>query len=104
MSESRSLDHAVLQAVGFCVGLRPAVIRGRGRTKTVARARQLAMFILHTRGLSFIEVARAVGRKDHTTALAAVRAIRRRRRDPDLESQITGVQAWLAARGWNGPP
>lgn len=66
----------IIAAVAAHFGLTEAAITGKGRTDRVARPRQIAMYLCrqHTT-LSFPEIARAIGGKDHTTAIHGVRRI-----------------------------
>lgn len=48
----------------------------QGRTKSIAKVRQIAMYLIWTKcGRSYREAARAVRRNDHTTAVHAVQKI-----------------------------
>lgn len=67
--------------------LRPDAIRGqrRGRAAT-AFARQVAMYLAHTRlGLSFTEAGAYFGR-DRTTAAHACRTVEDKREDPRVDA------------------
>lgn len=53
-------------------------IRGRDRHKSVAMARHVVLWLLHSEGLSYPEIGRALY-LDHTTAISAFRRIERER-------------------------
>lgn len=59
-------------------GLSRRNLLARDRHKTSARARQLAILICRdSLGMSYPELGRAFGNRDHTTAMSAVRKARR---------------------------
>lgn len=58
-------------------GLTPADIVGHDRHKTVALARHIAMYLVRERTtLSFPEIGRLFGNRDHTTAMNGVTKVR----------------------------
>jgi len=65
----------ILKLVSNYCNVKLTELKGKGRTKQVAYARQLAMFLgrKHT-GLSYTALGKAFG-KDHTTVISAVRKI-----------------------------
>ena len=70
-----SIDH-IQRKVAEYYSLKPADLKARNRTKTIALPRQVAMYL--SRQLthaSLAEVGRAFGGKDHTTVLHAVEKI-----------------------------
>lgn len=60
-----------IEAVATAWEIAPEALTGAGRSAIVAEARSAAMHLLRGKGLSFAEVARALGRSDHTTAITA---------------------------------
>ncbi|MBI2889256.1 MAG: chromosomal replication initiator protein DnaA [Nitrospirae bacterium] len=73
--EKPSPDELV-RAVAAEFNLKPADLRGSRRIKTIALARQTAMFLMRTViGTSLPEIGRLLGGKDHTTVLHACRKI-----------------------------
>jgi chromosomal replication initiator protein len=64
------------QSVATFFGLTPADLHTSRKSRTIALARGVAMFLArkHT-GLSFPQIARLMGNKDHTTVLLACRRI-----------------------------
>ncbi len=58
-------------------GLTPAALLGHGREKVVSLARAIAMYLArqHT-GMSFPEIGRAIGHKNHSTVIAACQRVR----------------------------
>jgi len=79
---------AILRAVSLRFDVPVDDIKGRGRSKTVALARLAAYWLLWHRGLSYPEIGRAVGNRDHTTAMSGVRRV----------NEMRAVNATLAAR------
>ena len=51
------------------------------RRKGLVAARQVAYWLLRARGLSYPEIGRALGGKDHTTVMSGVRKVQRERED-----------------------
>jgi chromosomal replication initiator protein len=72
----------IVNAVAEHLCVQPTAITGNGREKTVSVARAVAMYLArqHT-GMSFPEIGRALGNKNHSTAIAACQR----------------VEAWMAA-------
>jgi len=69
---------------------------GRDRSRTIALARHVAMYLARKRlEYSFPEIGRAFGRRDHTTVLSAVRRIERL---ADTRESIRGMLQQLDAR------
>lgn len=75
-------------------------ILGDSRRREVTHARQLAMWVLRQRQLpsgepahSYPEIARAVGRQDHTTALHACRKVEKRIAEAALYPAMFGDAA-----------
>lgn len=65
----------VLEVLDQFPGVTVAELRGQNRTRRVVRPRQMAMYQLHKQrpDLSFPEIGRWFGGRDHTTALHSVR-------------------------------
>jgi len=92
----RPLDeHVLIRRV--CDEYRVTVqdIKGAGRTKQLAFARQVTMYLLRTRlRLSLKEVGRALGDKDHTTVMHAVEKVTRlRSQDPGFAQRLDKLAA-----------
>lgn len=68
---------AVVEAVSGVTGIAPADIVGPRRQRELVRARQIAMYFTKTycRHLSFPEIGRRMGARDHTTIQHGVRKI-----------------------------
>ena len=68
---------AVVQEVAKQYGLDVDEVLGRARSKTVARARCMAMWLTRVRlDMSYPEIGREFDR-DHTTVMSAVRGVER---------------------------
>lgn len=75
----------IIERVAARYGLTVAELRSKDRHKSIARARHVAFWVLRqTRKMSFPELGRAMGKRDHTTAMNAVRSIEAKRLE-DLE-------------------
>jgi chromosomal replication initiation ATPase DnaA len=69
----------VLEATAAHFGMSPADLLSPRRTQPLTRRRQIGMYAARTvTGRSFKFIANKFGRKDHTTAFHAVRAIQAR--------------------------
>ena len=92
--EARRYVHIVAHVTG--VGYRQ--IFSVSREAPSAKARAVAMFVIHRKlGWSFPKLGRFF-RRDHTTALAAVRRIEGLSRDDEaLHTQLSAIKAALAA-------
>lgn len=67
---------AVQKLVGSYYNVRVADLKGRSRHRAIAQPRQIAMYLAKKLGeLSYPQVGRAFGGRDHTTALAAYRKV-----------------------------
>ena len=74
--ESQLTPEAVILATAEAFGVSVKEIRGRRRVATVARPRNVAMYIArkHT-GASFPELGKAFGGRDHTTVMSNVKKV-----------------------------
>jgi hypothetical protein len=84
-----AVGRALTAVVAAAFGVGATAIAGQGRgTAAVAFARQVTMYLAHTRlHLSFTAVGRLFGR-DRTTARHACRQVEDRREDPRLDSLL----------------
>jgi hypothetical protein len=73
---TRAEDH-LLEEVARVSGVRTEQLRGRSRMRHVAEARQVAMYVLRAQGLSYPAIGRALGGRDHTTAMHGVERVRK---------------------------
>ncbi len=90
--EEEPLDHkAIIAACAGAYGLSPDDVTSERRTKRVALARQVAMYIMRTRlGLSLKEIGFYFGGKDHTTVMHALAKIEQlRTKDPAFEVHLS---------------
>jgi chromosomal replication initiator protein len=71
----------------------------KDRHKSVAFARQVAMYVCRQRlKSSFPELGRAFGNRDHTTVMSAVRRVEAlRARDPQVNAHLEAIEQKLAA-------
>ena len=88
--EKRVTVDEIQRAVCEHFGLKQADLLSQGRTRAVARPRQVAMWLaksLTTR--SYPDIGRRFGGRDHTTVLHAVRQIEKfRMEDPAMASDL----------------
>jgi chromosomal replication initiator protein len=71
----------------------------KDRHKSVAFARQVAMYVCRQRlKSSFPELGRAFGNRDHTTVMSAVRRVEQlRQRDPQVNAHLEAIEQKLAS-------
>ncbi len=76
-----------------------ADLLSKDRHKSVAFARQVAMYLCRQRlKSSFPELGRAFGNRDHTTVMSAVRRVESlRKRDPQVNAHLEAIESRLAA-------
>lgn len=93
---TRDIQFVVATFYGFTV----SQITGRGRFVTLARARNVAMYLARkmTSG-SYPEIARAFGERDHTTVISNTRRIEEALvRDAELRAEVEQLEAALRRR------
>ncbi|HEX9619070.1 MAG TPA: chromosomal replication initiator protein DnaA [Polyangiaceae bacterium] len=75
-----------------------AELLSKDRHKSVAFARQVAMYLCRQRlKCSFPELGRAFGNRDHTTVMSAVRRVEAlRQRDPQVNAHLEAIEQKLA--------
>lgn len=88
---------AVVEAVSGVTGFAPADIVGPRRQRELVRARQIAMYFTKTycRHLSFPEIGRRMGARDHTTILHGVRKIEAEIEQSGKDSVMKAVELVL---------
>lgn len=76
-----------------------ADLLSKDRHKSVAFARQVAMYLCRQRlKSSFPELGRAFGNRDHTTVMSAVRRVETlRKRDPQVNAHLEAIERRLAS-------
>jgi chromosomal replication initiator protein len=76
-----------------------ADLMSKDRHKSVAFARQVAMYLCRQRlKSSFPELGRAFGNRDHTTVMSAVRRVESlRKRDPQVNAHLEAIERKLAS-------
>lgn len=77
-AQNRHTVHQIIDAVAEATGIPAKRILGTNRDAPTARARQIVMYEARQAGLSYPQIARAMG-KDHTTIIHGVRAEEQRR-------------------------
>jgi len=90
----------IVSATARQFGIATATLTGSGRSRTVARARSLAMFLARRlTSLSYEAIGRGVGGRDHTTAMLAARVTAvRLAADDSLAADAEAIIAGLAPR------
>lgn len=78
-----------------------AELLSKDRHKSVAFARQVAMYLCRQRlKSSFPELGRAFGNRDHTTVMSAVRRVEElRAKDPQVNAHLEAIEQQLASSG-----
>jgi chromosomal replication initiator protein len=78
-----------------------AELLSKDRHKSVAFARQVAMYLCRQRlKCSFPELGRAFGNRDHTTVMSACRRVESlRRQDPEVNAHLQAIEHKLASDG-----
>lgn len=80
----------VIACAAVAYDVPPESLRARDRHQLVAEARGVACWLLRViKGLSYPEIGRALGGRDHTTAMASIRKVLRRRKDELLFREFT---------------
>jgi chromosomal replication initiator protein len=76
-----------------------AELLSKDRHKSVAFARQVAMYLCRQRlKCSFPELGRAFGNRDHTTVMSAVRRVEQlRQKDPQVNAHLEAIEQRLAS-------
>jgi hypothetical protein len=94
----RVITEAVSKAYGW---IPIEEIRGSAREHSVVRIRMVAMYATReSTAMSYPEIAMEFGGKDHTTAISAIRSIRKLIAKPDAQT-IFAVQAGIdAGQAW----
>lgn len=89
----------ILRAVAECYGVTLVDLRSRKRTKAVAFARQVAMYLARElvrgefdRPLSYPDLAPLFGRGEHMTILHGCRVVAEAVKDPKILDRITLLQ------------
>jgi len=83
----------IIEAAAVHFGVRPCDIIGPGREKTKIRMRHIAACIIRERlDMSYPEISKALGCRDHTTAMNAVRRARHHREvNPMWADDFNGI-------------
>ena len=78
-----------------------AELLSKDRHKSVAFARQVAMYLCRQRlKCSFPELGRAFGNRDHTTVMSACRRVESlRKQDPQVDAHLQAIENKLASEG-----
>jgi len=94
---------AVVAAVCRRTGAQPADLRGRSRSRDIAYARHLAMFVLKEDGRRTVaEIGRLFGNRDHSTVLGGIQRIALEQTTrPETRADLAAVRESLDS---GGPP
>lgn len=90
----------VINAVAADVGLLPSALLSKARYRSIARPRQIAMLLTRRLcpHLSYPDIGRRLGGRDHTTVLHGVRKVLALMPlDPELKAQVERIEAHLVA-------
>ncbi len=91
----------IVAAVCRRMGTQPADLRGKSRSRDVAYARHLAMYVLKEDGRKTVaEIGRLFGNRDHSTVLAGIQRIALEQTTrPETRADVSAVRAAVAAAG-----
>ena len=94
----------IIAAVTKRTGVAPGDLRGRSRTRDVAYARHLAMFLLREDGRrSVADIGRLLGNRDHSTVLGGISRIALERTTrAETSADIAAIRAALTPAGATG--
>ena len=83
----------IIDAISKCLGYSREDIEGHTRRQEVVKARDLIAFLLREYGnISYSEIGRLLGNRDHTTILHAYKKIKQRiKTHPELKIQLEGL-------------
>ena len=86
----------IIQGVARHFSLKVSDIKGKRKTKQIARPRQIAMYLMkmHT-SLSLPEIGRRFGGRHHTTVLHSVRKVKQDLSDASFEARLESVRKSL---------
>ena len=89
----------IVSVVAERFGIKPEILMGQRRTQTVAVPRQVAMYLMRQlTELSFAEIGRVFGGRDHSTVLYACNQVGRKMHQEDgFRERVNGLIALLAA-------
>jgi chromosomal replication initiator protein len=83
----------ILKVISDYFGIKAVEIKGKKRTKEIANARQIAMYVSkQLTALSLSDIGRAFGGKDHATVIYACKLVAEKRRtDENLNKGIENI-------------
>ncbi len=101
--ETTSVCRRVTTLICEQAGLTAAKLRGKSRSQAVADARSLAMYLIRRLcGLTYSEIGRLFGRRDHTTVLHSCQKMERLiARDDSVRRQVDEATTLLTADASN---
>lgn len=79
---------AAMYAVAGALEVPFGTLRGPSRRRYLARGRFAVMLALHRHHVSYPNIARVVGRSDHTTAIHGVQEAMMLEREPDFQRLV----------------
>lgn len=99
-SEFFPSPEVIIEEVGKFYGIEPSAIRGQGRTKNIALARQIAMYeIRRMTNLSLEDIGREFENRDHSTVVHSINRVENLiRNDPETAEVIKDINTNINAR------
>ena len=90
----------IIEEVSKFYGIETEAIRGQGRTKDTALARQIAMYqIRRMTNLSLKEIGREFDNRDHTTVMHSIERVEKlTKTNPEIAEVIKDINANINAR------
>ena len=94
---SQLTENQIIEAVAFHFGIGVAALQGRSRSQSIARPRQIAMFLIREEiGASLPQIGAMLGGRDHTTILYGCKRIADLiEEDMNLRREITVLRQQL---------
>lgn len=87
--------HGVIEATAHWHSVQPADLISKQRGQWVSAARHVAMWLLRESGMSYPDIGRALGGRDHTTAIWGVKRVET---TPALRATALRIQSDLERR------
>jgi chromosomal replication initiator protein len=93
----RVKPHDLIKAVADYYHIKPIILRGQQRVKSIVRARHVAMYLLKEElNLPYVEIGRWFSNRDHTSAMHALKKVNQdMSSDEDILQEISEIRAML---------
>lgn len=100
-----AIAEGILFRACAATGFYPEVLRSKSRITAVVQTRQAIMYVLRKRTkFSFPQIAKFVGRTDHTTAIHAMESVvERAKRNPEYEAFVESLMTADPVKPFSAP-